>query len=119
MVRMGDRWRRFGGPFRPRLDSLLPLVDSAAWASGIAAAMALRFDLRAEPWSRWSPLTMIAVAVVMHFVAGTLAGLYAGRWHPSSVDEGMALVGAIAVTVMAMLAVNDTHDWPDSRRGTR
>jgi FlaA1/EpsC-like NDP-sugar epimerase len=50
---------------------------------------------------------MIAVAVVMHFVAGTLAGLYAGRWHPSSVDEGMALVGAIAVTVMAMLAVND------------
>jgi FlaA1/EpsC-like NDP-sugar epimerase len=107
LVMLGDGWRTGTRRSRLSLDPLLPLVDSTAWVIGLGVAMAVRFDLRTGPWSHWSPLTMAAIAVVVQFGAGTLAGLYAGRWRRGSVDESLALVGAAAVTGVALFAAND------------
>jgi FlaA1/EpsC-like NDP-sugar epimerase len=82
-------------------------VDSAAWAVGVLAAMALRFDFEFTAWSAWSPVTAIVITVVAQVAAGTLSGLYAGRWRRGSLDEGLALARAVLVSCAVMLIAND------------
>jgi FlaA1/EpsC-like NDP-sugar epimerase len=82
-------------------------VDSAAWAVGVLAAMALRFDFEFTAWSAWSPATAIVITVAAQVAAGTLSGLYAGRWRRGSLDEGLALARAVLVSCAVMLIAND------------
>ncbi len=86
--------------------SLLLVVDSAAWAAGVLAAMALRFDFVPRSWSEWSPVAAIAVAAAAQSVAGTATGLYAGRWRRGSLDEGHALARSILLACGVLLVVN-------------
>ncbi len=101
-MRGGERERLLKTP-----GMVLLVVDSAAWAVGVLAAMALRFDFEFTAWSVWAPATAIAITVGAQVVAGTLSGLYAGRWRRGSLDEGLALARAVLVSCAVMLIAND------------
>ena len=55
----------------PRL--ALVAIDMAAWAIGVMAAMALRFDLRTSAWEAWRPEFLIVVGAVVLGIGGRVA----------------------------------------------
>lgn len=110
--------RRAGVSARLRAPGLvLAVVDALAWCGGVLAAMALRFDLRFDNWEAWNPTGAIAIAVTAMLAAGAIGGLYGGRWRRGSLDEGLALVRAVAMTAITLLAFNnglsDSALWDD------
>ncbi|WP_336658889.1 polysaccharide biosynthesis protein [Leucobacter sp. USHLN153] len=83
---------------------LLFLLDAAAWAIGIFAALVLRFDfdLSRIHWG-WT-LAVVLTTAVLQLVAGWMFWLYRNRYHVGSFDEVRALVLDItAVMVLAWL----------------
>lgn len=80
--------------------SALYVLDIFAWAAGIFAALALRFDFEYDrlhlPWT----LALIAIAAVTQFFAGWLFWLYRKRYEVASFDEVRALVYSITVTTL-------------------
>ena len=92
---------------RLRMPSMVFLaVDAMAWTVGVLAAMALRFDFMLDAWRSWTPAAAVAVAVVAQAAAGSIAGLYGGRWRRASLDEGLALARAMSVTCAVLLIAN-------------
>ncbi len=81
-------------------------VDMAAWAIGVMAAMALRFDLRTAAWEAWRPEVLIGLGVVVMGLAGAVAGLYEGRFRRGSLDEGFSLSLVVALTTTVAVVVN-------------
>ena len=102
LMRGGDGERRLQVP-----GMVLLGVDALAWSVGVLAAMALRFDFSFDTWAQWRPALAIAVAVVGQIIAGSLFGLYGGRWRRGSLDEGLALARAVLLTCVALFAVNN------------
>ena len=88
----------------PRL--ALVVVDMAAWAIGVMAAMALRFDLQTAAWEAWRPEVLIALGAVVMGVAGGIAGLYEGRFRRGSLDEGFSLSLVVALTTTVAVVAN-------------
>jgi FlaA1/EpsC-like NDP-sugar epimerase len=95
------RERRFHIP-RPAL----VVLDMAAWAAGVMAAMALRFDLQTAAWEAWHPELLILLGAGVVGVAGRVAGLYEGRFRRGSLDEGFSLSLVIALTTTMAVVVN-------------
>lgn len=83
---------------------LLFLLDAAAWAIGILAALVLRFDFNlARIHPGWT-LAVIGVTVGLQLIAGWLFWLYRNRYEVGSFDEVRALVLDItAVMVFAWI----------------
>ncbi len=71
---------------------MLFLCDAIAWAIGILAALALRFDfvLASIHWG-WA-LVLIAATMVLQLIAGWVFWLYRGRYEVGGFDEVKALV---------------------------
>ena len=88
----------------PRL--ALVVIDMAAWAVGVMAAMALRFDLQTAAWEVWRPELLILVGAVAMGASGMAAGLYEGRFRRGSLDEGFSLSLVVALTTIVALVVN-------------
>ena len=88
----------------PRL--ALVVIDMAAWAVGVMAAMALRFDLQTAAWEAWRPELLILVGAVAMGAGGLVAGLYEGRFHRGSLDEGFSLSLVVALTTIVAVVVN-------------
>jgi dTDP-glucose 4,6-dehydratase len=81
---------------------LLFLLDAAAWALGILAALVLRFDFNLSRIHPGWTLAVIGVTVVLQLIAGWLFWLYRNRYEVGSFDEVRALVLDItAVMVVA------------------
>lgn len=92
--------------------ALLLVVDATAWAVGVLAAMALRFDFEVSSWAPWHPATAIAIAAGSMALVGALAGLYGGRWRRGSLDEGLALGLAVVITCAALVIGNELLGEP-------
>ena len=95
------------GPGRQMSGTVLALVDAGSWGVALVGAMALRFDFVFDSWSEWTPLTAIGVAIGAQVIAGSLSGLYAGRWLNGSLDEGLALARAVILSCGLLLVVNN------------
>lgn len=98
-----------GKAVHPRLHISGPLllaVDALSWATGVAAAMALRFDFEPAAWSAWSPAVAVIVVAVAQAAVGTAVGLYGGRWRRGSLDEGHALARSVLVVCVVLLVAN-------------
>jgi FlaA1/EpsC-like NDP-sugar epimerase len=95
------------GPGRQMSGTVLALVDAGSWGVALLGAMALRFDFVFDSWSKWTPLTAIGVAIGAQVIAGSLSGLYAGRWLNGSLDEGLALARAVILSCGLLLVVNN------------
>ncbi|WP_241489293.1 polysaccharide biosynthesis protein [Leucobacter celer] len=81
---------------------LLFLLDAAAWALGILAALVLRFDFNLSRIHPGWTLAVIGVTVALQLIAGWLFWLYRNRYEVGSFDEVRALVLDItAVMVVA------------------
>ncbi len=65
-------------------------IDSAAWAAALVLCSALR--LGSEGLTGWRLVPLVPLVVIAQLVAGTVFGLYRGRWVFGSVEE----VGAVA-----------------------
>ena len=94
-------------PGRQMPGTVLALVDAGSWGVALLGAMALRFDFVFDSWSEWTPLTAIGVAIGAQVIAGSLSGLYAGRWLNGSLDEGLALARAVILSCGLLLVVNN------------
>jgi len=94
------RRRRFPG-------AALLIGDTAAWCVGVILAMAIRFDFDRSLWTPWTPELVIGVAVSIMAVTGLVFGLYDGRWRRASLDEGLALGQAVAITCVVTLLANE------------
>ncbi|WP_449281758.1 polysaccharide biosynthesis protein [Leucobacter sp.] len=81
---------------------LLFLLDAAAWAIGILAALVLRFDFNLSRIHPGWTLAVIGVTIALQLIAGWLFWLYRNRYEVGSFDEVRALVLDItAVMVVA------------------
>ncbi|MBK0420663.1 polysaccharide biosynthesis protein [Leucobacter sp. CSA2] len=80
---------------------LLYLVDAAAWAVAILAALVLRFDFDFDRihWGWTSAL--IGVTAVLQLIAGWVFWLYRNRYAIGSFDEVRALVLEITCVMVA------------------
>ncbi|GAA2179486.1 nucleoside-diphosphate sugar epimerase/dehydratase [Leucobacter tardus] len=78
---------------------LLFVLDAAAWATAILAALVLRFDfnLMRIHWT-WT-LVVIAITALLQLVGGWLFWLYRSRWEVGSFDEVRALVLNVVVVM--------------------
>lgn len=94
------RRRRYPG-------AVLLIADVGAWCVGVVLAMAIRFDFDRTLWTPWTPELIIGVAVSVMVVAGVVFGLYDGSWRRASLDEGLALGQAVAITGVVTLLANE------------
>jgi len=88
-----------------RESGALFVYDAFAWAVGILAALALRYDfvLRDIHWG-WA-IVLIAITVALQFVAGWVFWLYRGRYEIGGFDEVKALVfDVFSVMVISWIA---------------
>lgn len=69
-------------------------------------ATVVRYDF--APPSHWVAPTLLTalIALVVQAIAGSLIGLYAGRWRLGSFDEVAGLVPAVAITAGVTSGVN-------------
>src|SRR5919107_223878 len=89
---------RRGGPW---------LIDAGAWAFGLGAAIAARFDddLSSAPIA--ATAVAVAVAVALHTVIGHQQFLYRGRYGFGTFEE----VRAVFTTALAVVVVLFTIDF--------
>jgi FlaA1/EpsC-like NDP-sugar epimerase len=78
-------------------------VDSLAWAVALAFATWVRYyDLPGSRIRLGGLALTVALAVAFQGVAGTVSGLYLGRWRLGSFDEVAALVRTAVVATVAL-----------------
>lgn len=81
-------------------------ADAMLAGVGVVAATLVRYDF-VLPRHRLAPALLAAViALVVQAIAGSLIGLYAGRWRFGSFDEVAGLFPAVAMTAGVMSVVN-------------
>ncbi len=89
------------------------LVDVAAWAIGLTAAMAMRFEFSLLGNNPWGPFTWgrlfgaIAVACGFQLVIGLLIGLYRGQYRYGSFDEVIYQVLGVIMAALGLAVVNE------------
>jgi FlaA1/EpsC-like NDP-sugar epimerase len=97
--RRPHRFARIGGP-------LEMLLDLACWACAATVAVYLRYELEpARPnlvaLGKFIPLTALVQGAV-----GLAIGLYRRRWRYGSFEEVKALVATVALTTVALVAID-------------
>lgn len=80
----------------------LYLLDIAAWAVSILAALVLRFEFNIARIQWTNTLILIGVVALLQLIAGWIFWLYRNRYQVGSFDEVRALV--VAITAVAAAA---------------
>jgi len=88
------------------------VVDSAAWAGALVLCSVLRLGLPGLAWWRLMPL--VPLVVLAQLAAGSLFGLYRGRWVFGSVEEVGAVAKSFILAGTGLLALDASimHDRP-------
>jgi FlaA1/EpsC-like NDP-sugar epimerase len=80
------------------------VIDSGAWAGALVLCSGLRLGSDGIAWWRLFPL--VPLVVVAQLLAGTLFGLYRGRWVFGSVEEVTAVGKSFLLAGAGLLAVD-------------
>ncbi len=80
------------------------VIDSAAWAAALVLCSVLRLGAHGLAWWRLVPL--VPLVVVAQLAAGSVLGLYRGRWVFGSVEEVGAVAKSFLVAGTGLLAVD-------------
>lgn len=96
----------FGGvPRRPaRGRRAQALIDSAAWAGALVLCSALRLGADGVAW--WRLIPLVPLVVLAQLAAGTVFGLYRGRWVFGSVEEVTAVAKSFLLAGTGLLVVD-------------
>lgn len=86
--------------------ALQMVVDGAAWAIALYAAIVLRYDFHPTRVEHDGLLLLVPAAVVLQALAGLICGLYTGRARFGSFDEVVAMVRSVVITGVLLFAVN-------------
>ncbi|HVL28661.1 MAG TPA: hypothetical protein VM390_10975, partial [Acidimicrobiales bacterium] len=77
---------------------LQALYDAGCWAVALAVATTLRYDFSVGNADFGGVALFLPVVVVGQLAAGTLFGMYRGRWRFGSFDEALALGQSVVLT---------------------
>jgi FlaA1/EpsC-like NDP-sugar epimerase len=89
---------------------LQTLYDAACWAVALAVATTLRYDFTVGNADFGGVARFLPVVVVGQLVAGTLFGMYRGRWRFGSFDEALALGQSVLLASALGLLANGLID---------
>jgi FlaA1/EpsC-like NDP-sugar epimerase len=88
-----------------RLRRTLPaLIDGAAWATGLLAAVLSRYEGELNTRRLAGVAMVAAIAVTLHAFAGHLQFLYRGRYRYASFEEVRPVFVAVLTTTLLLLA---------------
>ena len=82
---------------------LQAVLDAGAMAASVLVAGWLRWEFSIPPGELRSLIGFAAISGLILVMAGSLRGLYAGRWGFGSFDEVTALAEAVALATIVML----------------
>jgi FlaA1/EpsC-like NDP-sugar epimerase len=83
------------------------VIDSAAWASALVVCSVLRLGSDGVSWWRLVPL--VPLVVVAQLVAGTVFGLYRGRWVFGSIEEVSAVAKSFLFSGALLLVIDAAY----------
>ncbi|MFI1993590.1 polysaccharide biosynthesis protein [Actinoplanes sp. NPDC020271] len=90
-----------------RAARLLPLlVDGAAWAAGLLAAVLARYDLAPGRHELAGALALALLAVAMQAAVGHTRGLYRGRYRFAGFDDIRAVASTAVVVTLGLTAAD-------------
>jgi FlaA1/EpsC-like NDP-sugar epimerase len=82
------------------------LVDAAAWALGLSAAIAVRHDLDLAAAPLTATAVAVLVAIVLHTAIGHQQFLYRGRYGFGTFEEVRAVFTTALAVVVALVAID-------------
>jgi FlaA1/EpsC-like NDP-sugar epimerase len=83
---------------------ILFALDSAAWAIGLTAAAAARFEFDFSKIDWAGLIGVLAVVATAQLLWGLFVGLYPGRWRLGSLNEAASLIGGSLVIGFGLIA---------------
>ncbi len=83
------------------------VIDSAAWAGALVICSVLR--LGAEGVSLWRLLPLVPLVVIAQLIAGSVFGLYRGRWVFGSIEEVSAVAKSFLLSGALLLAIDAAY----------
>lgn len=82
------------------------IADLTAWALAITFAVIARYDFDASRVSWVGIGAVVGIVAPLQLLAGTVFGLYLGRWRIGSTDQVVALTASTGFVTIAMFAIN-------------
>ena len=81
-------------------------LDWVGWVIGLSVGALLRVDFDLSRLELWGQIAILPVALLCQLVAGSITGLYLGRWQRGSFEEVAAVARTVVIATVGLLVID-------------